>query len=399
MLRVWKSLAAVGGSALVLGNAVGAPGDPRPAPAALVTDADLARCFDQQAGLVPFSGVLVLDRGGTGFLRTAGTTDPEEQLPVTRTTPFRLASVQKVLTRIAIGKLVDQGRVAFDAPVGRYLQGLPAELAAVTVDQLLHHRSGVASFTRMPPDMLDKLASASTARELLPLITAEPLEFRPGEREGYSNGGYWLLGAVIEAVTGKAYGEYLAESIYRPLGMAASGLVSGPETAVRKTRMLPGQPPLPTARAVRPPREPLGTPSGDGVSTADDMLKLGRALLSDTFLQPSTKARLFPRRAGEPWRIGQSGGNIGTNTDFAVFPESNLISVVLSNYDPPAGEAMGRVMRQAALGMGCSPIRAEDMPGPGLRLGPPPAPGGPPRVGPGSGPGPVLQPGPTPPRT
>lgn len=336
-----------------------------------VSEAELARCFDAQAAMVPFSGVVLLDRGGTTFVRAAGTLDAEERIAPTADARFRLASVQKVLTRIAIGQLVDKGALDLDSPVGRYVQGLPAEMAAVTLDQLVHHRSGVASFTRMSPPMMDALASAASARDLLPLIVPQPLEFPRGEREAYSNGGYWLLGAVIESVTGKEYGQYLEEALFRPLGMTATSLVSGPETAVRKTRMVPGQPPSTTPRAVRPPREPRGTPSGDGVSTANDMMKLGRALLGDMLLTPRTKARLFPQRPGGPWRIGQSGGNIGTNTDFAVFPESGLVSIALSNFDPPAGDLMGRVLRQAALGAGCSPSRQPDRPLPG----PAPAPG------------------------
>ncbi|HEY0034419.1 MAG TPA: serine hydrolase domain-containing protein, partial [Devosia sp.] len=361
MVLGWKRAALIGVSALALGNCVDTARDARAAaPSAQVANADLAQCFEEQAKLVPFSGVVVMDRSGATFSRAAGTADGEEQIPVTRATQFRLASVQKVLTKIAIGRLVDQGKLTFDAPISRFLKGLPAELGAVTVEQLLHHRSGVSGFLGVGPELGSRLAQATTATDLLPLIVAEPLEFRPGEREAYSNGGYWVLGAVIEAITGKSYGQYLDESIYRPLGMSASGLVSGDATAVRKTRMAPpGSPPFPEPRPVIFSPELRGTPSGDGVSTADDMMKLGKALLSGSFVQAPTLARLFPSRPGEPQRFGQSGGSLGTNTDFAVYPQSGLVSIVLSNYDPPAGDGMGRVLRQAALGMGCKPLRAE----------------------------------------
>lgn len=399
MLKGWKRPVAITVSAIALGNCISSRGGARAGVSGGPSEGELARCFEEQAKLLPFSGVVSLAGPGMRFARMAGTMDAEEQTPVTNTTQFRLASVQKVLTRIAIGKLLEQGRLDLGAPVSRYLTGLPAELGAVTLDQLLQHRSGVASFTRFGPETLDRLASASTARELVPLLVAEPLEFPPGERERYSNGGYWILGAVIEAVSNMSYGEYLQESVFRPLGMSGTGLTSGPGTAIRKTRMQPGQPPLPAPRPMRPPREPRGTPSGDGVSTAEDMMKLGRALLGDSLLKATTKARLFPARQGEPWRIGQSGGNIGTNTDFAVFPQSGLISVVLSNFDPPAGDAMGRVMRQAALGMGCRPLRAEEVPGPGgPRAGPGPGgrprmePGPPAQGGPRAGPGPGAAP-------
>ena len=146
--------------------------------------------------------------------------------------------------------------------------------------------------------------------------------------------------------------------------------------------MVPGEPLLAAPRPLLVQREPRGSPAGDGVTTADDMVRLGRALLGDTLLRPATKARLFPARPGEPWRIGQSGGSIGINTDLAIFPQSGLISVVLSNFDPPAGDLMGFVLRKAALGEGCTPLREEDRPSPMMRRLPPPPqgqPGGPPR--------------------
>jgi CubicO group peptidase (beta-lactamase class C family) len=364
----WRRTLMIGVCAMAIGSgaAWSQAGKSRP-PRGL---AEAGQCFERQAALIPFSGVVLLDLNGSVFERAAGTADAEEQTKVTRSTQFRLASVQKVLTRIAIGRLVDRKQLEFDAPVGRYVKGLPAEFAAITVDQLLHHRSGIAGFTRMSRETMEALASARSARDLLPLIVAQPLEFRPGEKEAYSNGGYLLLGVVIEAVTGKEYGEYLEETIYRPLVMSSTGLTSGPATAVRKSKMMPGQPASTTPRPTRPPIEPRGTAAGDGVSTADDMMKLGKALLSDSLLKAPTKARLFPAKPGEPWRLGQSGGNIGTNTDFAVYPESGLVSIVLSNFDPPAGDAMGLVMRRAALGQGCIPLREEDAPGP--RRGPPP---------------------------
>jgi CubicO group peptidase (beta-lactamase class C family) len=345
------------------------------APAAPAVQTDLAGCYEVQASLVPFSGVLLVDRRGETFVRAAGTMDSEQRVPITRSTRFRLASVQKVLTRVAIGRLVDRGLIELDAPVGRYVQGLPSGMAAATIDQLLQHRSGVPSFTRVAPDVMQTLMSATNARELVDLVARHPLAFQPGEREEYSNGGYWLLGAAIEATSGMEYGAYLEEAVFRPLGMTSTSLVTDAQTAVRRTRMLPGQPPLPEPRPVAMPREPRGNASGDGVTTADDLMRLGRALVGDSLLRPGTKARLFPRSSGEPWRLGQSGGNIGTNTDFAVYPENGVVSVALSNFDPPAGELMGRVMRQAALAEGCTPLREEDARGPRRMMPPGASPG------------------------
>jgi hypothetical protein len=102
------------------------------------------------------------------------------------------------------------------------------------------------------------------------------------------------------------------------------------------------------------------------------MMKLARALSGDRLISKQVKERLFPRRNGE-WRVGQSGGNMGVNTDFAVFPDNGWSLVVLSNYDPPAGELMGEALRGVILGKGCTPLSAKDRPSP-FRMRTAPAP-------------------------
>jgi hypothetical protein len=119
----------------------------------------------------------------------------------------------------------------------------------------------------------------------------------------------------------------------------------------------------------------MGSPAGDGVSTADDMMRFGTALLGSEYLSDAVKSQLFPR-TGDVWRIGQSGGSPGTNADFAVLPASGDVLVTLANTDPPAAELMGEVLRRTMLGQGCKVLRPEDRPSPSrVMLLPPP--GGP----------------------
>lgn len=333
----------------------------------------LAACFVRQAKLVPFSGVVLADNGSESFSRTAGFFDADQRVPMPLDARFRLASVQKVMTRTAIGQLVEDGRVGLDAPVGTYVRSLPTDIAAVTIDQLLQHRSGVNSMTLIGPESRDTMRNAKTARDLLPVIVAKPLAFRPGEREEYSNGGYYLLGVVIEEVSGQNYADYLAEHIFTPLAMTSTNLVPDERTAMRFSRMAPGQPPMVQPAAIVSSRERAGTPAGDGVSTAGDLLKLGRALAGDRFISKAVKERIFPKK-GDVWRVGQSGGTRGVNADFAAFPVSGWVVTVLSNYDPPAGELMGEVLRGVVSGKGCTPLSPSDRQSPfNLILRPPPS--------------------------
>jgi D-alanyl-D-alanine carboxypeptidase len=172
------------------------------ADAALVPQSLLESCFRAQSKVTPFAGALLVSQGKDVFVRTVGTIDGSK--PIERDTRFRLASVGKTLTRVAIGQLVARSRIDLDAPIRRYLPGLSSELGQVTVEQLVQHRSGVAPLLMFTDQFLAVVKSAHTAHDLLPLVVKEPLQFKPGEREQYSNGGYFLLGAIIEAVTKKS---------------------------------------------------------------------------------------------------------------------------------------------------------------------------------------------------
>ena len=319
-------------------------------------------CFDAQANLVPFSGLALAHRGNEEFFRAAGFADPDGKVAISRGTSFRLASVQKVMTRVAIGLLVEQKKIKMDAPIGTYLPDLPPEFAAITVDQLLQHKSGVAPFTNMAKiDRETRMAyfQAKSGAERVKILAKLPLSFRPGERMEYSNGGYHVLGAIIEQMSGKDYGTFLHDAVYRPLGMSSTDLLPNESTAVRFTKLRMGGGTYPdwvatVARVERP-----GSPAGDGISTVDDMTRLGEALLGDKLLSPAVKASIFPRK-GDEWRIGQAGGTMGTNTDFSAFPATGWVVTVLANFDPPAGELMGEVLRTYVQGKGCKPLSPQD---------------------------------------
>lgn len=340
-----------------------------PADAALMPQSLLESCFQAQSKVTPFAGALLVSQGKGVFVRTVGTIDGSK--PIQRDTRFRLASVGKTLTRVAIGQLVAQGKINLDAPISRYLPGLSRVLGQVTVEQLVQHRSGVAPLLMFTDQYLAIMKSARTARDLLPFVVNEPLQFKPGEREQYSNGGYFLLGAIIEAVTKKSYDDYMSDALFRPLNMSATSLSAFPSTAVPMSRMAPNAPePLAEPQPVTM-RSDHGNPAGDAVSTLDDMRKFGEALYGNRLLPPALKLRLFPLRT-DVWRIGQAGGAPGTNTYFAAMPELKATVVTLSNYDPPAADLMGSVLANVIAGKECKPLAETDRPSL-LRVLPPPS--------------------------
>ena len=350
-------------------QAPGARAEPR-------SEAALGARFEAQAQAAPFSGVVLATQGDSRFYRTAG--NVSGATPPTADTPYRLASVGKLFTQVAIGQLIDQRKVDLQAPVGTYVAGLPPEIAAVTIDQLLHHRSGIAPNVMFSRADMDVMLKAKTARDLLPLVVSQPLRFPPGSRAEYSNGGYFLLGVVIEQVSGLTYEAYLREKIFGPLGMTRSAVAAGPGTAPRLSRMSgPGEPPRETPAPFTGLPDVPGSPAGGTVSTAADMARFARALIGDELLSQAARQALYPPKS-DVWRLGQGGGAPGENTWFMVYPAAGAAVVVLTNQDPPGGELMGEAMG-ALLATGvCRPLSAADRPSPMRIMRGPPPPGGPP---------------------
>ena len=302
----------------------------------------MSACFEAQAERLGFSGLVLAERGEDRFFGARGFADAEGRVPIRRETRFRLASVTKVVTRAAVGRLVEEGRIALDSPVGAYVGALPKAMAAVTLDQLLRHRGGIVPLRQMEPDDPDylRLMNARRASDLLPVLAKHPLQFSPGEREEYSNGGFILLGIVIEALTGKDYGTYVDEAVFRPLRMTSSSLKADRRTAVAMTIIdMPDKTrPVPAPHSGR-----TGLPSGDSVSSADDLLRLGRALNGQRFLSPAVKSRVFPPEL--PFAtIFQDGATSGVETVFLTHEGSRTVFVLLGNRDLAAAEPLARAL-------------------------------------------------------
>ncbi len=321
--------------------------------AALPMQRALGNCVDAQAKLMSFNGAIAARKGDAKYFYKNGVADADGKIQITRDMPFRLASVGKLYTQVAVGKLLQEHKLKLDASVRDYLPELPETFAKVTIEQLLNHRSGVAPLTR--PDMADApaMAGAKSARDLVEVVSAKPLSFAPGSRDEYSNGGYLLLGAVIESISGKRYQDYVESHIFQPLGMISSSFEPSGKAAVPLTRLAgPGQPPAATPRPRIEFPEFKASSAGDALSSVSDMERFAAALVGERLLKSSVKKALFPNR-GAPWRLGQAGGSVGSNTGFWVYPNDNAWLVVLSNFDPPSGELMGQALQPVLAGKPC----------------------------------------------
>src|SRR6185295_430961 len=171
-----------------------------------------------------FNGTVLLSRSGRVVLEKGyGMANFEWDVPNTPSTKFRLGSITKQFTSMAIMQLEERGLLKVQDPIGKYLTDYPKPVAdRVTIHHLLTHSSGIPSYTGLP-DYGPRMATTSTIAEMIARFKDLPLEFEPGSSYRYDNSGYFLLGAIIEKVGGKPYDVFLQDNIFAPLGMHDSG--------------------------------------------------------------------------------------------------------------------------------------------------------------------------------
>ncbi|MFA4947433.1 MAG: serine hydrolase domain-containing protein [Candidatus Krumholzibacteriia bacterium] len=297
-----------------------------------------------------FSGVILVARGESPLFWKAHGFASREYGALNRIdTRFNLGSINKVVTRVAIEQLAGKGALALDDTIGKFLPDYPNKDAAekVTIRRLLDMTSGIGDFfgekfDATPKDRIRDLA------DYLPLFAAEPLLFEPGTDNRYSNGGYVVLGLIVEKASGMSYFDYVRENIYKPAGMEntdhfmadmfVDNLASG-YTRNWDDKEHPNEPRRNNIYT-RPAR---GSSAGGGYSTADDLLRLVLALKADRLSAPET-ARIF---AGN---MAFAGGAPGINAYVETIATTGCTVVVLANYDPPAagktGEKIGRLLKR-----------------------------------------------------
>jgi len=265
-------------------------------------------------------------------------------------TKFNLASIGKLFTSIAIAQLMQQGKLSIDDPIGKYLDIFPQDVSKkVTIRHLLNQKSGWGDYWNNEYFQAhwDRLRTVS---DYMVFVKDMPLDFDPGTNVQHSNTGFLVAGAVIEAVSGMDYNDYLKKNIYGPAGMTNSGCFhrDGPveNLAVGYTNMNPFDTNKKdfkwTTTAMLPMR---GTASGGGYSTAEDLLKLDSALRSHKLLNSEYTNFLFGRFTGSPGdaskmpnRMGAwAGGAPGTSTFLGMDFKTSHTIIVLSNYDHPKG--------------------------------------------------------------
>jgi len=303
-----------------------------------------------------FAGaVLVARKDKPLFSGAYGLADREKKIPNKLTTRFRIGSMNKMFTAVAVVQLAQAGKIKLTDPIGKYLTDYPnKDLASkVTIHHLLTHTGGTGDF--FGPEFDAHRLELRTLQDYVKLYGKRGLAFEPGSRWEYSNYGFLLLGVVIERVTGKNYYEYVQDYVYKPAGMISTGSLSEdevvPERSIGYTKFGGG-------KTWRPNTDTLpyrGTSAGGGYSTVEDLLRFANALENHTLLDAHYSELLTSGKVDTPngakyaygfmdrnvhgvRSFGHGGGAPGMNGDLEIYPESGYVIAVLANMDPPAAQ-------------------------------------------------------------
>lgn len=185
---------------------------------------DLAAKADAYIKAAGIQGAVLLAKNGKLILTKGyGQANIELGVPNKPETKFRLGSITKQFTAAAILQLQEKGRLRVSDPITKYIPGSPVTWNSVTIHHLLTHTSGISSYTDEVGYQAHMRERAGAPLDFINRFRDRPLEFTPGEEFRYNNSGYFLLGVIIEQVSGMKYEDYLRRNIFEPLQMTATG--------------------------------------------------------------------------------------------------------------------------------------------------------------------------------
>jgi CubicO group peptidase (beta-lactamase class C family) len=299
---------------------------------------EAVRAFlEERARTDAFSGVALVAMGDRVLFHEAyGFADREAKVPNRKDTRFNLGSINKNFTRVAVHQLARQGKLTLEDTIRKFLPDYPNAEAAgkVRVRHLLNMTSGIGDFFGDRYDATPK-DRIRTLQDYLPLFGDRPLEFEPGKGNRYSNGGYIVLGLIIEKAAGVDYYTYVRENIFKPCGMTATDSFARDADVPNLAKGYTLEGGTGPGRVLNHETLPgRGSSAGGGYSTAEDLLKYVRAVRDGKVFLPDAAAGL-----------GIAGGAPGINAAVEWDPRAGTVVIVLSNFDPPAaGEAARRIV-------------------------------------------------------
>jgi serine beta-lactamase-like protein LACTB len=310
---------------------------------------------------IPGLSAAVATDGALRFSSGYGLADVENAVPALPSTVYRLASVSKPITAVAVLQLAAQGKLDLDAPIQRYVPAYPEKPWPLTCRQLLCHQSGVRQWTE---EEFRNTRHYASVPESLDFFRDDPLLFEPGTRTHYSSLGYNLLGSAVETASGQRFVEYLHDAVFGPAGMTTARLDDVfaliPHRAAGYQKATTGE----TINSVLSDTSNR-VPGGGLVATAEDAVRFALALQSGVLLKKEAREQMLARQRtkdgkltgyGLGWTVGTEhgrrevyhiGGQPRVSTVLYVLPDRGVALAVFTNLEG-VGTPLLELARQSA---------------------------------------------------
>jgi CubicO group peptidase (beta-lactamase class C family) len=298
---------------------------------------------------VPGLSVALVQGDQVVWAQGFGTADVEQGAAVRPESVFRIASISKPITAVAVMQLVERGLVSLEDPIQKYVPSYPRKpQGEIRIRHLLTHTSGIRHYKGSEFSLAESFPSLDRA---ISIFRNDPLESAPGERYLYSTYGYNLLQGVIEQVTGQSFDEYLRSAIFGPAGMTSTFLERPQEIVRHRVRQyVRGTTPFSLLNA---PYVDLSVKWAGGgiIATAGDIARFDIALNQGKLLRADTIERMYTSGQltsgsqtgyGLGWMVNQqgtrqfvahSGGAMGGTTHFLREPKARTAAVLFANLD------------------------------------------------------------------
>ena len=276
-----------------------------------------------------------------------GYADLEQRVPVWPTTKFRIGSVSKSLTSVALVQLVEQGKIDLDAPVQKYVPSFPDKGAVITTRQVAGHLAGIRHY-QGDEFLIQK--HYDNVLDGLKIFQDDPLVSQPGKEFNYSSYGFNLVSAVIESAAKEKFLTYMRDNVFAPLGMRSTVADEPSEIIPQRARFYdqPKDKPEENAPYVDNSYKWAG---GGFLSSSEDLVKFGSALLQPGFLKPESLRLLFTSQKtangkesgyGIGWFVGKSksgkriyhhsGGSVGGTSQLILYPDAHVVVAMICNF-------------------------------------------------------------------
>ncbi len=288
-----------------------------------------------------FNGtILVMQKGKAIYKKSFGMADREWNIPNTADTKFRIGSVTKQFTAACILLLAEQGKLSVDDQLSKYIPDYPKG-DSITIHMLLNHTSGIKNYTDLPEFWPKAILPLSTD-SMIALFKNKPLDFAPGTKWNYSNSGYFLLGVIVEKVSGKKFTAYLEENIIQKAGLKNTGMDRLDSVLVFRAKGYDKNRQGVWQQAMFISMEGPYS-AGAMVSTVEDLYLWSKALHNNQVLSAaSTQKMMTPFMDNYGYGIGidslkthkrvsHNGGIPGFASYLAYYPADDLCVAVISN--------------------------------------------------------------------